>query len=299
MEEHFPYRRIKKPPRMQCWLDGRYFFETDAIFTLADWREAFRSGFYFYIRAYACEVPYLGRYYQYLKDCIEENSYPDVVFLEKETLRKIIYDLLQKDRYFENALLRVTCFLRYRQDALDVERAQTSILIEAFPLAGKFFDLEPPKLTIASFARKRFAPSEVTRSRPLVDPYQWQCEVFCRRFTYADGVYYNTNDRVTQTSLRDIYCIEQNMIMTPPLGEGLRCDPFRAIVKILARQAGYQFVEKPLTREELLRAQEVFLGSTRYGLEPVLVFDNQSYFTYQSCALIPDLNRILFPNHCE
>lgn len=298
MEEHFPYRRIKKPARVKCWLDGKYYFVTDPIFTLADWREAFRAGFWFDVRAYASEVPYFGRYYQYLKDSIAENDYPDVFFLEQETLRKVFGDLLQANHYYGNTILRVTCFLRYIPDVLDVVRAQTSILIEAFPLKGKFFELEPPSGVIATFSRQLFDPKNVLRSRPLVDPYRWQCEVFCRRFTYTDGVYYNIHDRVIQTSLRDLYCIVQGRIETPPIEEGLRYDPFREIVKILARQAGYSFVERPLKQEDVLRAQELFLGSTRYGIEPIRKFDHGYYSTSRTRALISELNRIYFPNHC-
>ncbi len=61
MEEHWPYRRHKRPPRMQMWVDGKYVFEDDAYFNLREWRSALQIGFSVLFRAYGCEVRFFNK----------------------------------------------------------------------------------------------------------------------------------------------------------------------------------------------------------------------------------------------
>lgn len=283
---------------MQCWLDGKYYFVNDPIFTLDDWRNAFQVGFTFSVRAYGCSVPYFGLYYEHLLQSLELAKFPDFAFLSEELLRKTMTDLLQKNRYHRNAFVRFSIFIRYYDDVFGESRPTTSLLIEALPLEGQFFDPQIAPAKLISYRRDLRVPRENTALRWLADPLIWGSESMSKRFACTDCVLYNTSERIVQTAQRDLYCINNNTITTPPLTEGGALDPFREILQILARQVGYGFEMKPLGVDYVMHSQELFLGSSRYGIEPVISFDGTYYSVNRTRELIPHLNRILFPEYC-
>ena len=77
---------------------------------------------------------------------------------------------------------------------------------------------------------------------------------------------------------------------------GLRHDPFREIVAEAVRQKGCRIEEGKLTWKVFQQADEIFLASTRYGIEPVKRLDNKitSETSKRTRELIETLNKLFF-----
>ena len=54
--------------------------------------------------------------------------------------------------------------------------------------------------------------------------------------------------------------------------------------------------ERSLTKRDLLKADEVFLASTAYGIEGVTGIEGHRYTTYVAKSLVKHLNRLFFPD---
>ena len=295
-EEHWPYRRIKRPPRMQVWLDGRFLFEEDPIFSLSDWNSAQQMGFSVLFRAYGSEIRFFNRYYEHLVDCLTLSQFPDFIFLSRDMLRSSANTLLQKNRYHRNALLNATCFLRLHPDWSNSPQWTTSLLLQAEQLEGQYFDSHIPASVVISYQDIRLHADKLSSIAWLGNPNLGFARQFCEQRGATDCLLYNEAGVPLQTSQRDIYCWKGDTVFTPALELGLRHDPFREIVAEAVRQKGCRIEEGKLTWKIFQQADEIFLASTRYGIEPVKRLDNKitSETSKRTRELIETLNKLFF-----
>jgi len=295
-EEHWPYRRIKRPPRMQVWLDGKFLFEEEPIFSLADWNSAFHIGFKVLFRAYGSELRHFNRYYKHLEACLTQSQFPSFAFLSGDMIRHTANALLQKNRHPRNALISATFFLRSHPDTNDAMPWTTSLLLEAEGLSGQFFDPQIPPAVIVSYKELRRDVDPLSAINWLGIPAIRFAMLYARQHGCTDSLLYDNNNFLLQTAERHIYCLKDNTVFTPPLSQGLVQDPFREILAIAILQGGYRIVEKALTKENFLEAEEIFMGSTRYGIEPVKRLDNKIIFGEHRRVreLIKILNTLFF-----
>ncbi|MFG1349029.1 aminotransferase class IV [Xanthobacter autotrophicus] len=84
-----------------------------------------------------------------------------------------------------------------------------------------------------------------------------------------DGVLLNTRERVAETSIANVFAVIGGDLVTPPLSEGVLPGVMRAAV--LAEGAG----ERPLTPEDLGRAEEIFLTSA-LGIRSVAALEGRT-----------------------
>lgn len=295
-EEHWPYRRNKRPPRMQVWLDGKFYFEEDPIFSLADWNATLHSAFKVYFRAYGSELRHFKLYYLHLLDCLERSSFPPFAYLSMDILQEAANSLLRKNRYARNALVIATCFLRLSAN-YEAERPwTTSLLLEAQPLPGQFFNPEIPPIHIVSYKKILRSCNDWSSINWLGTPDLRFALQYAHQRKSTDALLYDTEKHPLQTCTRHIYCIDQDKrIITPP-PEKLIADPFNDLVKKLLLQKNYTIREQPMNWNDIQNADEIFTASTQYGIEPVKRLDNKNIFgTHKPIReLIQEMNTFFF-----
>lgn len=90
---------------------------------------------------------------------------------------------------------------------------------------------------------------------------------------YTEGVALDTNGYVSEGSGENIFIVSKNILYTPPLGTSVLPGITRASVIILARELGYEVVEKIIPREMLYIADEVFFTGTAAEITPIRSVD--------------------------
>ncbi len=73
----------------------------------------------------------------------------------------------------------------------------------------------------------------------------------------------------------NIFCLRDNVLMTPPVYLGALKGITRGVVMDLARSRGLTVLESPFTRHELFTAEEVFLTGTAAEIVPVTNIDGR------------------------
>ncbi len=86
----------------------------------------------------------------------------------------------------------------------------------------------------------------------------------------------NHNGSVAEASAENLFMVRHGKIITPGLSDGILEGITRDTVIELARERGYEVVERSITRGELLIADEVFLTGTAAELHPVRSIDGIS-----------------------
>ena len=83
-----------------------------------------------------------------------------------------------------------------------------------------------------------------------------------------DAVFYNRQKEITEATMRNIFFIKNDCIITPPLSLGILPGTTRNLILELCHEHGYDYKEKIIKFEEINSMDEAFLTSSSYGIIP-------------------------------
>lgn len=90
---------------------------------------------------------------------------------------------------------------------------------------------------------------------------------------FAEGIALATDGTVSEGAGENIFLVRDGVIYTPPATASILMGITRDTVMTLARDAGVELVEKPVPRELLYIADEIFLTGTAAEITPVRSVD--------------------------
>jgi branched-chain amino acid aminotransferase len=96
---------------------------------------------------------------------------------------------------------------------------------------------------------------------------------------YEEAILLDDHGHVCEGSGENIYAVRDGVIVTPPQTAGILDGINRKSVIQIARDLGFQVVERDLARAELYLAEEVFLTGTAAELVPVREIDDHAVGT--------------------
>ncbi|MHC4957373.1 MAG: aminotransferase class IV [Planctomycetota bacterium] len=96
-----------------------------------------------------------------------------------------------------------------------------------------------------------------------------------RRTGADDAVFLNADENLTEATTANLWIVEQDRLVTPPLGEGLLAGITRDWVFATLPDAGIPVAEGILDRARFAAADEVFLTGTVKGIMPVRSVDGR------------------------
>jgi len=94
---------------------------------------------------------------------------------------------------------------------------------------------------------------------------------------WNDALLLNTEDRLCDTTIANIFIIKDEVIYTPPLSDGCVAGVMRKNIIRLLHAHDFKFTETGLTTEDLLNADEVFLTNSIYNLRWVQLIGDKKY----------------------
>jgi len=94
---------------------------------------------------------------------------------------------------------------------------------------------------------------------------------------WNDALLLNTEDRLCDTTIANIFIIKDGLVYTPPLSDGCVAGVMRKNIIRLLHAHDFKFTETGLTTEDLLNADEVFLTNSIYNLRWVQLIGDKKY----------------------
>jgi len=91
---------------------------------------------------------------------------------------------------------------------------------------------------------------------------------------YDDALLLNTTGRVAEASGANVFAVIDDALVTPPASEGALPGITRRTLLECAAAAGRQTSERPLTRYDLLAAEEAFICGSGAGLTAIGKLDD-------------------------
>ena len=175
-------------------------------------------------------------------------------------LTKKIDDLLSKNGYEENARIRLMVF-RGDGGIFDIKNNDPNFIIEAWPLSEKI-ELNETGLTVDIFpdARKSCDQFSNLKSNKYL-PFA-MAGLFAQRNNLSDAIVLNAFGRICESAIANIFIIKDKNIFTPPLSEGCVAGVIRRWMLERFSLKGYAVIEKNLSIDHILDADEFFLTNS-------------------------------------
>jgi branched-chain amino acid aminotransferase len=109
---------------------------------------------------------------------------------------------------------------------------------------------------------------------------------------YDEAILLDSRGFACEGSGENIYLVREGQIVTPPQTAGILDGISRKSIIQIARDLGYDVVERDIARAELYLADEVFLSGTAAELVPVREIDDHAIGTGRPGPITTELQRI-------
>jgi branched-subunit amino acid aminotransferase/4-amino-4-deoxychorismate lyase len=92
----------------------------------------------------------------------------------------------------------------------------------------------------------------------------------------AEGLYVTDDGEVTEATSANLFLVERDTLVTPPLAAGILPGVTRGLVVALARHAGLRVREQTVPVAQVRRAREIFLTAATIEILPVVRLDGHA-----------------------
>lgn len=153
-----------------------------------------------------------------------------------------------------------------------------SYLIECWPLEQKGLNENGLMIDVFPDSRKSIDNFSNLKSANYL-PYV-MAAVWAKENKLNDALVLNSNERICDSTIANVFWVKNDKIFTPPLTEGCVAGVLRRAIldfRFGIWDVGFEIVEAPLTEEILLGADEVFLTNATSGIRWIGEFRGKKY----------------------
>lgn len=246
------------------WFDGQYLKWEEAKVPIFVHALHYGTAVFEGIRAYPSdENLYVFRLKEHMERLHKSaNVYSFTTKFSAEELCKATVELIRKNGIRESCYIRPLTFVGLHGIDLNITKnSPTHTTIIIFPFA-KYFKGDGISACISSWRRidDESMPPMAKASGNYLNSVLATQE--CRRNGYDESILLDRNGCVSEASGENIFVVRNGKLHTPQLSDSILEGITRNTAITIARELGYDVVERPISRTELYLADEIFLTGT-------------------------------------
>jgi branched-chain amino acid aminotransferase len=246
------------------WFDGQYLKWEEAKVPIFVHALHYGTAVFEGIRAYPSDDNlYIFRLKEHMERLRKSaNVYSFTTKFSAEELCKATVELIRKNGIKESCYIRPLTFVGLHGIDLNVTKnSPTHTTIIIFPFA-KYFKGDGISACISSWRRidDESIPPMAKASGNYLNSVLATQE--CRRNGYDESILLDRNGCVSEASGENIFVVRNGKLHTPQLSDSILEGITRNTAITIARELGYDVVERPISRTELYLADEIFLTGT-------------------------------------
>jgi branched-chain amino acid aminotransferase len=193
----------------------------------------------------------------------------------RQNLNEQIHDLCKKNNCEELARVRLSVSAGHGglydgDDKLDY-------IIECWPLSKAVTNFNEDGLVIDIFPDGRKSCDSFSNLKSASHLIYVMAARFGKENKLNDCLVLNTYERICDSSIANVFWINDGHIFTPPLSEGCIAGVMRRHVMERLQAAGFKLQEKKCTVQDLENADEVFVTNAIQGIKWVKRFRDKRY----------------------
>lgn len=209
---------------------------------------------------------------------------PQIFNNEKELLR-ITKRLLNRMRYFRSGIITLNVF---------AGKAKTHFLVKAIPFDDFVFPISQKGIQLNFAELIKFSKNPYSAFAFFNVPVWNIAAVSLINTPYANTLFLNEDERVTECIGANIFAVKGRELFTPSKETGCYIDTIRKYV--LTSEIANSLIIKEnssLTKETLLQMDEVFIASEKKGIEWVMGIGSKRFVHQVSDAIHLKINEKL------
>jgi branched-chain amino acid aminotransferase len=211
-----------------------------------------------------------------------------------EELRAATHQLISANRLRE-CYIRPIAFRGYGQMGLYPLDAPVDVAIAVWPWGAYLGEEGKTKGVRAKVASWRRIPHDSLIPHAKASGQYLNsvlAKIEATKSGYQEAILLDPRGFVSEGSGENIYLVSDGVIVTPPQTAGILDGICRRSILQIARDLGYEVIERDLARAELYLADEVFLSGTAAELVPVREIDDHTIGSGQPGSVTQELQRV-------
>jgi branched-chain amino acid aminotransferase len=259
---------------LKIYINGTLYEKQDAKISVYDHGLLYGDGVFEGIRSYAGKVFRMEQHLDRLW-----NSAKAIVLaipMTKEAMSKAIYGTL-KVNGIEDGYIRVLVTRGIGTLGLDPNRCETpQVIVIADKIALYPEELYRKGLEIVTVSTQRNHPAALS---PRIKSLNYLNNILAKieglQAGCIEALMLNHKGEVAECTGDNIFVVRAGKLLTPPTDAGILEGVTREAVMELARAAGIEVLESPLTKHDVYIADECFLTGTAAEVIPVVKVDSR------------------------
>jgi branched-chain amino acid aminotransferase len=211
-----------------------------------------------------------------------------------EELRSATHELIAANDLRE-CYIRPIAFRGYGQMGINPLEAPVEVSIAVWPWGAYLGDEGKShgiRAKVSSW--RRISPDSLIPHSKASGQYlnSVLAKVEATKAGYQEAILLDARGFVSEGSGENIYLVSEGVIITPPQTAGILDGISRKSIIKIARDHGYEVVERDIARAELILADEVFMSGTAAELVPVREIDDHMIGSGEPGAVTKALQRV-------
>lgn len=277
------------------WLNGELLRSDSPSITIDNRMFLWGDGFVEPIHAYGTKGKHLNRHLNSLTQNIKTLGMQPPAYLNHNFLDHEIERLLNKNKIFGSAEIRINVFRQADNTHRDKISDEVSISIQARALQADYYPLNQQGLVVDlyDFMRKGITPiAHINGANNLMNVLATQ---FAQQNNLHECILINDQNRIVETNRSHLFAIKGRTLFTPPINEGATTGVMRDLVLEIAPKVGVDPLDtRPIEPRELLKMDELFTANAIEGVQWIVGLKSKRYFATVSRKISSELNRITF-----
>jgi branched-chain amino acid aminotransferase len=260
------------------WFDGKLVNWEDAKVPIYAHALHYGTTVFEGIRAYAAKNNlYIFRLEDHMKRLHRSaRVYSFSLKYSAKELADATVELLQKNKIKESCYIRPLTFVGVQGIDLNVTKeSPTHTVIITFPFA-KYFKGEGIKACVSSWRRihDSMTPPLAKAAGNYLNSILATQE--SKRNGYDESILLDLYGNVSEASGENIFLVRHGKIYTPYFADSVLEGITRESAMAIAKDLGYEVIERQIMRTELYMAEEIFLTGTAAEIVPVINIDGHA-----------------------
>ena len=278
------------------WINGDMVSSDTPILCANNRSFLYGDGLFESIHAYGTQGRNLNLHLSRLKQGMNYLNIEIPTFLDESMLSNEITRLLNKNRIFGSARVRLTVYRNAGGRYAPTDNT-SGFIIEAEPLEPKMYEINAKGLIIDIFPDLKKPQNALSSIKSCNSLFYILAGIYQKSNSIDDCILLNENNRISEAISSNVFIVKNDCIYTPSASEGCIPGVMRDVIIKIAPKIGYKVSSKvAIPTQNLLDCDEVFLSNAITGIKWVGAFRQQRYFNKVSKLLADAINRYTFPD---
>jgi branched-subunit amino acid aminotransferase/4-amino-4-deoxychorismate lyase len=275
-------------------LNGEFRPAADPVLLAGNRAFRFGDALFENIHAWSTEAQLLEKHYNRLINSMTVLGMAVPARLTVPSLSRFITQLLNRNKIFGGAGIRLTVF-RETGDNLLPDDQKVSFILESEALEASKYMLNEKGYVIDVCQEYRRSGGVLSGIKATGYLPNVMTALFCEQHALNDAIMLNESGRITGSTRSNIFLVRASSLYTPVLGQGCIPGIMREVIIKLAIDAGLRVNDhSSLTPAVLDDADEVFFTNAVEGIRWTSAYRQRRFYKNTAQILIRKLNDKIF-----